>query len=1122
MSPFEQLTEHREPLTDELKALALAHREELVEPLVELLRGDHRPRLLRALELLTLLGAREAEGAIADLFGHRDSKVRRPAVLAAAELFRDEPPAPDTLLLLEQQYFEETIRSCENAIMDTMVGFPQRSGLPGLMRLCGSGGDLGTRRMLLRLRKALEGEPTHVWEEAMSHLTEYGRDSLERCADFEPLKSLCKKVDSATREPHELDGFGKLLTPSEHELQFPEELLEAAIERLSETSARHLLVVGPAGVGKSAFLEEVFRRLQTGRGATVLKTNTSTLMAGTKYIGEWQTRVQSLITKASRPRDVIIWMEDANNLPFTGVYENSTASFASLMKPFMEDGTITIVGETTPEALAVGLGTKPDFRRMFTELKLETPGTATLHSQLAAVVERLSYEADRELRLPDSARDRLISLAESFVAGVSFPGRAVPFLRGAVALLPPGGDAAELTSDLLVRSAAQSTGLPLWLLEDKSPLDLRRARDFFNGHVVGQDEPVEAMLDLITLIKAGLTDPTRPQGVYLFIGPTGVGKTELAKSLAEFVFGSRERLVRVDMSEFKDYDSYRRLIGSEHGSDKEGLLTGKIKQHPFSVILLDEFEKAHPNVYDLMLGLFDDGRLTTGRGETVNFCSTIIIMTSNLGQSASHDSSLGILARTNQVSDRDTVRAVEGYFSPEFINRIRLSMFRPLDLPAMQTIARREMNAALRRSGIARRDLVVDADDSVVGLLLQRGFTPRYGARPLKRAVEELFLLPIARQLVKAPPNGGVMRVRAGDDGVKARYLVEKSQEFQEARLPGGATVQELEKRWKACSAQVVEQKLEAEYAALVEQTSGPEVWERDEARVLGARLHRLETLLGSWRELGDRLERFGLWLAAGSREKSGNQRHAQAAKAYTELTSALDMIDLKLRCRDPLSQRDAYLRLRPLGAQLPERDGLKLLLEMYRGWAARMDAELLLLHDPPDSVEPTLVLRVVGPASYGLLRQESGLHRFSTSRKGESGRRQSALVRVDVVPATPDEQRLAEAEVHGEGGLTRSQSALYGERPRSWYSALHVESSTLAEGRNSLELSENERSVKEYLAALVAWNGRGAEGRVVRSYYLEPESEVLDAPSGLRSRRLENVLAGELEPFLLGGSASR
>lgn len=1120
MELLERLIDYREPLTDPLREEALAHRQALLEPLIDLLRGEHRPRLLRALELLVFLDAYEAEPTLLDLFSHPSQKVRRPAIQAVARLFQGRTPSPDTLLLLEAQFCEEEVRSVENAIMDALAGFPERAGLPMLLRICGSGGDVATRRLLLRLRRLLDDEPREVWQQALEQVTEYGRQSLVRCVDFEPLKSLLAPAAPRSVAAPELEGFGRLWTPPEDRHVFPEELLAAAVDRLTfqgdRPGPRNLLVIGPSGVGKTAFLDEVFRRLLP-QGPIILRTNTSTLMAGTKYIGEWQTRVQNLITRCSRPRNIIVFMEDANHLPFTGVYEGSTANFASIMKPFMEDGTITVVGETTPEALTRGLGTRPEVRRQFCEIKLDPPEGADLNQQIESMLEFLSYESGRELCMSASVRDYLISLADSFITGLAFPGKAFPVLRGVVSLLPEGTGAAEITPDLLVESVAKSTGLPVWLLEDKSPLDPARARDFFRRQVIGQEEPVEAIVDLITLIKAGLTDPTRPLGVFLFIGPTGVGKTELAKSLAEFVFGSRDRMVRVDMSEFKDYDSYRRLIGSEYGSGNEGLLTGKVKQHPFSVVLLDEFEKAHPNVYDLMLGLFDDGRLTSGRGDTVNFCNTIVIMTSNLGQAAQHDSSLGILARTTQVSDRDTIRAVEGYFSPEFINRIRVIMFRPLDLSAMQAIARREMTQALRRSGLARRDLIVDCDDAVLGLLLARGFTPRYGARPLKKAVEELFLLPIARELVKGPPPSGVLRVKTGDDGVKARFLVETARDFQEVRLPGGASVAELEKRWSACSAQVLEQELEGEYRHLAELAGEPGFWERDDSRRLSSRLHRLELLLQSWRSLGESLESFGAWLATSAqRKESGNQRHVQAARRYGELQSALDLMELKLRCRDELSQRDAYIRLRPLGPQIAGKDGLRILLEMYRGWARRIESDLIILNDPaPEDDLPDLLLRVSGPQSYGLLRQESGLHRFSITRK-DGNRRQSALVRVDVIPAALREPAWKDGEVHGEGGLLRLPTGRYGERPRSRYGALHVETSTLAEGRNALDLAANERAIKDYLAALVADREPAQEPRVVRSYYFEPDNEVLDGESGLRARRLETVLEGALEAFLL------
>src|SRR6185312_10896294 len=291
--------------------------------------------------------------------------------------------------------------------------------------------------------------------------------------------------------------------------------------------------------------------------------------------------------------------------------------------------------------------------------------------------------------------------------------------------------------------------------------------------VLGQKEAVSAVSDLLALYKTGLNDPDRPAGVLLFVGPTGVGKTELAKATAEFLFGTREKMLRIDVSEYKDFHSFEKLIGDPR-QNKTGILTEYVRKNPFCVVLLDEFEKGHANLADLMLQVFDDGRLTDAFGDTVDFRHTIIILTSNVGANLRElGSSIGFSGRgENKDIVRDVRRSLEHAYRPEFLNRIdKILVFEPLEKGDMRRIAQRELGKIYRREGLLERDLLLEVDEGVIDLLLDRGFDPKYGARPLKRAMEELLVLPLARAVLGAPAQRyQLLRVARKGDGVALSF----------------------------------------------------------------------------------------------------------------------------------------------------------------------------------------------------------------------------------------------------------------------------------------------------------------------------------------------------------------
>ena len=301
---------------------------------------------------------------------------------------------------------------------------------------------------------------------------------------------------------------------------------------------------------------------------------------------------------------------------------------------------------------------------------------------------------------------------------------------------------------------SRETGLPLHLLEDTLPLDLAATRDWFAQRVVGQVEAVDLVVDLLATIKADLARPGRPLASLMFIGPTGVGKTEMAKTLAEFLYQDRQRLTRIDMSEYADEPAIDRLIGTSGRS--EGLLTSKVREQPFGVVLLDEFEKAHPRFFDLLLQVLGEGRLTDGAGRLADFRNSVIIMTSNLGAESFGRRAPGFGSGDlvdRETADHFTARAQE-FLRPEMFNRIdRIVTFLPLSRMVLQDIVRRELKLLQQRDGVRYRSLRIEFHETLPAWLVDRCYDPRYGARPLKRAIERDILSGVAESLNVAQPD---------------------------------------------------------------------------------------------------------------------------------------------------------------------------------------------------------------------------------------------------------------------------------------------------------------------------------------------------------------------------------
>ena len=538
-----------------------------------------------------------------------------------------------------------------------------------------------------------------------------------------------------------LQVVGTLLNPATQEPAFEiDATVKEIADALTARPAQSVLLVGPSGVGKTAAVRELVRR-KAEFGLTdppFFQTSGSRIVAGQCGFGMWEQRCQDLVKDAVKRRAVVA-LGQLVELLNVGKSEHNPTGIATFLRPSVARGDLLCIAECTPEQVPLIEKEDPQLLDAFRRVNVDEPDPARGLTMLTAFA-----AAGRRRRRPTSpdALTAVDRLHRRYATYSAYPGRPMRFLDN---LIRDGVGEPVRVGDVY-EAFTRETGLPKPLVDPAVPLDVPATRDWFAGRVIGQTEAVDLVTDLLATVKAGLTRPNRPIASLLFIGPTGVGKTEMAKALAEFLFGSKDRLTRFDMSEYADPVSVRRLVGGAFG--REGLLTAKVREQPFGVLLLDEIEKADPSVFDLLLQALGEARLTDGGGRLADFRNTVVILTSNLGADTFRGSRPGFGNTAGTDATGHFARAVERFFRPELVNRLdRVVPFAPLPPEVVRRIAAREWRKVLARDGVRFRPLTLRAADGLTEHLTAVGFDPRYGARPLKRALERELLAPLARDL---------------------------------------------------------------------------------------------------------------------------------------------------------------------------------------------------------------------------------------------------------------------------------------------------------------------------------------------------------------------------------------
>ena len=563
---------------------------------------------------------------------------------------------------------------------------------------------------------------------------------------------LIKKRDALL--PPALAKFGKNLTDEADNGNLAPvigrtEEIDRLIHILLRKNKRNACIIGEAGVGKTAIVEGLAQRIANDevplrlRNKIIYSLNPAALVAGTRYRGDFEERMNAIISQVENNKNIIIFIDEIHTLSKMGEVSEGGSDALNIFKPALARGSIQLIGTTTTSEYKKTIERDAAFaRRLETIFVSESSVEDTIQIMNGL---KKSYEDFHNVNIDDDAINACVKLSKRYITDRYLPDKAITLMDETAARLSAIGYD-KVTKNDICATIQKSTGINVSELTESDNKKLANIENELNSRVIGQEEAVHAVSKALKRSRVGLRNPNRPIGSFLFVGPTGVGKTELGKAIATYLNGTEKSLIKLDMSEYMEKHSVSKIIGSPPGYvgfDEGGQLTDKVKRNPYSVVIFDEIEKAHPEVCDILLQILDEGSLTDARGTKVDFKNTVIVITSNIGSNllAAKKSNIGfgvVDAETKNSDNKEVVmNAIKEHFRPEFINRIdNIVVFNSLSESVCETIASNMLKEVSDR--IKEQGYHISFDNSVVKAVVSNGFDEKMGARNLKREIQTL------------------------------------------------------------------------------------------------------------------------------------------------------------------------------------------------------------------------------------------------------------------------------------------------------------------------------------------------------------------------------------------------
>jgi ATP-dependent Clp protease ATP-binding subunit ClpC len=687
---------------------------------------------------------------------------------------------------------------------------------------------IGTEHILLGLIREGEGVASRVLERFNLKIEKAREMTIYLLGG-----NLPKYIQSqAKTNTPTLDAFGRDLTQLSREAKLDpvigrEDEIERVIQILCRRTKNNPVLIGEPGVGKTAIAEGLAQNIVSGNipelllGKRIVTLDLAAVVAGTKYRGEFEERLKTVMQEIKNAAStIILFIDELHTLVGAGAAEGAIDA-SNMLKPALARGEVQCIGATTMDEYRKYIEKDGALERRFQSIKVDAPSVDEAIQILKGLRDR--YESHHHVHYTDEALIAAVKLSNRYIAGRLLPDKAIDVMdeagaraRLSAAILPPDLKKTEEEIDEITKEKEAAikmqefehaaslrdkikalrqkkeekkrvweqsrkqnissvedediamiiskwTGVPVFKLEEKESAKLLRMEDELHKRIIGQEEAISAVSRSVRRSRAGVADPRRPIGSFIFLGPTGVGKTEMARALAEFLFEDDNTLIRIDMSEYMEKFAVSRLVGAPPGyigHDEGGQLTEKVRRNPYSVILFDEIEKAHPDVFNILLQVLEDGRLTDNNGRVIDFKNTVVIMTSNIGARLIDKGGSGLgfqpsSSETTHLSMKDKVMGeVKKVFNPEFLNRVdEVIVFHSLLKEHLEQII--DLLMSFVNDRLKEKEVTLTVSQEVKDFLIEEGFNPQMGARPLKRSIQRLIEDPLSELMLRGDVKSG-------------------------------------------------------------------------------------------------------------------------------------------------------------------------------------------------------------------------------------------------------------------------------------------------------------------------------------------------------------------------------